>query len=315
MRKEKNILCICLIIVMLISSVSFAFADIENDYFCEDESKYTLETIYFSNGFTANKKSMRKRTDEKVEINTVADTVQQRYEATKKFVESLNYGEAIDIKEAVLEDLESIKNSGAEIEKYTVYIPKATISPSQLTRLGSKNGFDFYYRTLAEKTVNITSNKETKSGTIKSFVSGGVDIIFCFMSNKISVAYSLARTFLGLPAGVTITDGTEVESILKLSSKVREIYTQDIMKKYGNNTSAFVRIYSGDAGYARPYIRMGFPTSASIPEKSNWIGDGKYCQTDNYSNLEQFAQIYSLGLEAREKLVNKVSTNAKIYWE
>lgn len=313
MEKKKKILAIVLSIVMIMTSTSFAFATVEDAY--EEDLGYVSKTISFSSKNTSIKNIANNTNKYAREINATADTVQERYEATKAFVESLDYGEAVDVKIAVLEDLESIREAGAEIEEYTVFIPKAEASLSQLKKLGSKNGYDFYWKKLSEKTVNIIKTNETTKSKIKNYISGVVDIVFCFVSSTISVPYSVTKSLLNLPSSVTVTDCSEVESVIKLTSTVREIYVQDILMQYGNNPNAYVRIYSGDSGVARPFIRIGFSTSSGIPEKSNWVASGKKCQTDNYNDIDQFVQIYNYGGEATEKLIKKVIKDATISWK
>lgn len=179
----------------------------------------------------------------------------------------------------------------------------------------SKNGYDFYGKILAERTVNVIKNTENSKSKIKKFVSGILDIVFCFLSAEISVPYSTAKSILGLPSNVSVSDGDTVESIIKLTSRVKEVYIKDIMMRYGNNPNAYVRIYSGDSGVARPFMRIGFSANSAAPEKSSWVGKKIDCETDHYKDTDQFIQIYNFGTEAVEKLVTRISSNGKISWK
>ena len=161
-------------------------------------------------------------------------------------------------------------------------------------------------------------NYQTSTTKLNNFLSGIIDIAMCFAGATITVPYTLIKTRLGLPSNYIVEEGESGKTNVTVTSRKREIYTQDTERRYGADNTAYVRVYTGEEGTARPYIFWYMNTSASIPLLSTWLSTSVNVETDNYSSsyntMRTCDSLYNLGMDTSESIIPKITRNSYTYW-
>lgn len=278
------------------------FTEEEEQFIAENYTTYTLNISI---------------PDDNSSIRSTAkiSAIDESYNKAVDFVNSLDLSAHADIKAENLAYLDTLHEAGAKITSYSVLVPL----DDGLQIYGNLNGLTYYSKHYGQASYEVLENTEKSSVVLNQFANNVVDFLVDLVGSKvISFTWSRFKELLEIAPNYSVQSGDFIEYKVKVTAGLRGIYVQDVQMFYGNQPSAFVRIYTGEAGTARAYSVYHYATTSGIPEDSGWLGDEEFIATEHYydkdATLEMAEAIYYNKGVARDYLSDVVIANAEIYF-
>lgn len=313
---KKKMMSLALAVVMCLSlcvpafaaplQSDSAFSDQENndEFIAENYNQYTID-IGEENLRGENSASLLAESD-----------VDKTYEQAVTFVNSLDLSNYPEIKVENLDYLKSLHESGAIIESYTVLTPKRS---DQFYTYGTYHGFTYYYQNFSTASYTIFRNENWSSQSLTLFVSG-VNNLVSLIPNYgwLSYPWTTFSMLSGIPSRYIVKPDDTAETYLRVTAQPRAIYVKDALNLNGYGNDFIVRVYTGENGTARPYMRyITGSTSASVPEYSAWLDDNKLVYTPDFNDktatMAKAEGLYHQRLSPHEYLSNYIQENGNLY--
>lgn len=234
-----------------------------------------------------------------------------------EYLNSLDLSDYPEVKQKNLDYLSTLHEAGANITEYTVLVPRYD---DGLVIYGTRDGMTYYSKYYANASYEVMEN-ECEGYLLNEFFDGIVSFVIDLagQSNIISLGWSVFSSIMGIPSNYEVKSGDRIEYKVKVVATLRGIYTQDIHMFYGLNPSAFVCVYTGEAGTARLYAVYHYGTTSGLPEVSAWLNEESFVETQHYydkeATLDMVSTIYFGKGQAHDYLYEEVIKNSDIYFE